>query len=83
MRHWEDVASDVHGKEHHKEGCFSECVKRIKLIINNEKILVFSPKDFPDLFNATCGMGLTGFISEVEIQCKKIESSQIKYQKIK
>lgn len=76
------VASDVHGKEHHKEGCFSECVKRIKLIINNEKILVFSQKDFPDLFNATCGgMGLTGFISEVEIQCKKIESSQIKYQK--
>src|SRR5210317_436214 len=28
------IASDVHGKEHHKEGCFSESVKSLKIITN-------------------------------------------------
>ena len=34
------------------------------------------------MFKATCGgMGLTGFIIEAEIQCKKIKSSEINYEK--
>ena len=76
------IASDVHGKEHHKEGCFSENLKTIKLIINKKKMIKINRTNQPKLFKSTCGgMGLTGFITEAEIKCKKITSSSIKYQK--
>ena len=32
------IASDVHGKNHHIEGCFSECVKEFKLMLPNGEI---------------------------------------------
>ena len=77
------IASDVHGKEHHKEGCFSENLIKLKLLINNQDIVEFDRISHPDLFKATCGgMGLTGFIVDAEIQCKKIKSSNIIYNKI-
>ena len=76
------IASDVHGKEHHKEGCFSECVNDIKIITNQKDTIIFSKKDSPELFKATCGgMGLTGFIAEATIQCKQIKSSKIQFKK--
>ncbi len=76
------IASDVHGKEHHKEGCFSENLIKLKLLINKENIIELDSLTHPDLFRATCGgMGLTGFILEAEIQCKKIKSSNIIFNK--
>ena len=76
------IASDVHGKEHHKEGCFSECVIDIKIITNQKDTIKFTKKDSPELFKATCGgMGLTGFIVEATIQCKQIKSSKIQFKK--
>ena len=57
------IASDVHGKEHHLEGCFSEILVELKLLVNKEKVIELSRSSHPDLFQATCGgMGLTGFI---------------------
>ena len=77
------IASDVHGKEHHKDGCFSESVKSIKIITNKNETIIFTKKKFPELFKATCGgMGLTGFITEATIQCKQIKSSKIKFKKM-
>jgi len=76
------IASDVHGKEHHKDGCFSESVKSIEIITNKKETTIISKKKFPELFKATCGgMGLTGFITEATIQCKQIKSSKIKFKK--
>jgi len=72
------IASDVHGKEHHLEGCFSEILVELKLLVNKEKVIELSRSSHPDLFQATCGgMGLTGFITEAAIKCKKIKSSNI------
>ena len=77
------IASDVHGKEHHQEGCFSSSIKKIKILLNEKDLIEFTKESDPDLFKSTCGgMGLTGFILEAEIECKKIKSSNIKYQKI-
>ncbi len=77
------IASDVHGKEHHKEGCFSENLIKLKLLINKEEVIEFDNLSHPDLFKATCGgMGLTGFIIDAEIQCKKIKSSNIIFNKV-
>lgn len=72
------IASDVHGKSHHLEGCFSRHVREIRLLLGNGDILQCSPSAHPDLFRATCGgMGLTGLILEAEIQLVRIHSSRL------
>lgn len=71
------IASDIHGKNHHQAGCFSEYVLQLKLLGPEGKIYQCSPEDNPDLFHATCGgMGLTGIILEATIKLKPIHSSR-------
>lgn len=70
------IASDVHGKNHHLEGCFSECVKELHIMLPNGDIRKCERGD--ELFNATCGgMGLTGVIIDAKIYLKKINSKNI------
>lgn len=72
------VASDVHGKSHHKEGTFGEHIYSLKLMLPDGNILECSNDKNADLFRATCGgMGLTGFILEVTLQLKPISSSYL------
>lgn len=77
------VASDVHGKNHHVVGCFSEFVDSIT-IATASGIVECSKAVNIDLFHATCGgMGLTGLILEVEMRLKRISSSFIQATTIK
>ena len=77
------IASDVHGKNHHKLGCFSDHIKEIKVLLGNNKIVKASNKINKDLFKATCGgMGLTGIIVSAKINLIRVNSTQIT-QKIK
>ena len=72
------VASDVHGKNHHVEGSFSDHVSAIKLMLGNGDIVDCSREMHPDLFRATCGgMGLTGVILEVDFKLKPIASAYV------
>lgn len=72
------IASDVHGKNHHLSGCFSECLVEIKLLLANGEIIRCSRSENVEIFRATCGgMGLTGIITEARFQLKAIESSYI------
>jgi hypothetical protein len=72
------IAADVHGKNHHKEGSFSDYVLNIDMILGSGDIVSVSKKVLPDLFYATCGgMGLTGFIFSATIKLKRITSSKI------
>lgn len=72
------IASDVHGKNHHVSGCFSNYVLSFKIIIANGNILECSRESNPDLFYATCGgMGLTGIIVSATIKLIRIESAYI------
>lgn len=78
------VASDVHGKNHHFEGSFSNHIFSFDLLDNNNQIITCSKNSHPELFETTCGgMGLTGIILNVTFQLKKIESAYIKQQSIK
>ena len=78
------IASDVHGKNHHVEGCFSECVKEFKIMLADGKVVTCSKETTPDLFKATCGgQGLTGVILETKIYLKKINSQYIDQTTIK
>ena len=67
------IASDVHGKNHHIDGCFSNCIMQINIMLPNGKIKSCSKSHNQDLFNATCGgMGLTGVIMEAKISLKEL-----------
>jgi len=70
------IASDIHGKNHHKEGCFSQCVEEFTLALPDGEIKTVKNGD--ELFYATCGgMGLTGIIVDAKIKLKKINSKYI------
>jgi FAD/FMN-containing dehydrogenase len=72
------VASDVHGKNHHLEGCFCDHVSELSLMTADGEILRCSPSENLPLFRATCGgMGLTGVILEVTLRMKPIRSAWI------
>ena len=60
------VAADVHGKGHHREGCFGEHVTGLRMRVADGRILDVSDTVESELFRATLGgMGLTGHILEV------------------
>lgn len=72
------VAADVHGKNHHVNGCFGRHVRALRMRMADGRVLECSPQDEPDLFNATVGgMGLTGHVLEVEFQLDRIPSPWI------
>ncbi|WP_299441829.1 FAD-binding oxidoreductase [uncultured Aquimarina sp.] len=72
------IAADVHGKNHHKNGCFSHHVISLKLALPEGDILNCSKNENAELFRATCGgMGLTGVILEATIQLLPIKSAFI------
>lgn len=69
------VASDVHGKNHHREGCFGEHVRRLRLRLADDTVVECTPELEPDLFYGTIGgMGLLGHILEVEFSLQRIAS---------
>lgn len=70
------VASDVHGKNHHAEGCFSDYVLDFRLLIPSGEVLNCSRTENTQVFWATFGgMGLTGFVLDLRLQLKKIETT--------
>lgn len=72
------IASDVHGKNHHIDGCFCDHVEFLNIFTGSGDIIRCSPEENPDLFHASCGgMGLTGMIVDAAIRLKKIKSSFI------
>lgn len=78
------VASDVHGKNHHIEGSFSNHIIEIDLMLADGKIVTCSRSMYSDLFEATCGgMGLTGIITRVKFWLKKIETAFIRQRQIR
>ena len=78
------IASDVHGKNHHVEGCFSKCVLSFSIMMADGKVVSCSKKSNPELFRATCGgMGLTGVILDAKISLTKINSKSINQTTIK
>jgi FAD/FMN-containing dehydrogenase len=78
------VASDVHGKNHHVDGCFSHHVEEMDILLADGSIATCGPDLLPDLYEATCGgMGLTGVITRIKFHLKKIGTSYIRQKQIK
>ena len=72
------VAFDVHGKNHHGDGGFSAYVRELSLLLASGEEVTCSPNTRPNLFWATVsGGGLTGIITEVELQMRRIETARL------
>lgn len=72
------VANDVHGKNHHRRGTFGRHVTAFGLVRSDRDAIVCAADQNPELFAATIGgLGLTGFITWVEIQLMPVTSSRM------
>jgi FAD/FMN-containing dehydrogenase len=78
------IAGDVHGKNHHVQGCFSESVTELRIMLPDGSIMTCSRERESELFRATCGgMGLTGIIVDARIKMRGIPSQTIFRKSIK
>lgn len=72
------IAADVHGKNHHRDGCFSNCVESIELVLASGHLKKCTRERNSELFWATMGgMGLTGLILRVRLKLMPVESAYI------
>jgi FAD/FMN-containing dehydrogenase len=72
------IANDVHGKSHHVVGTFGRHVRKMHLLRSDEGRVECSPTLRQELFAATVGgLGLTGIILAVELQLRRVTSSDI------
>lgn len=77
------ISSDVHGKNHHIDGCFSDHLIHFDLMIETGEIVRCSRQENSTLFWSTIGgMGLTGVIISARFLLKKIETAYIKNEAI-
>lgn len=72
------IASDVHGKNHHVDGCFSTCLEEMELLLADGSRVTCSRSERGELFRATCGgMGLTGIILTAKLRLRRVPSAFI------
>ena len=70
------IANDVHGKAHHVDGSFVNCVLDFTIALADGRILKASREENSDLFWANFGgLGLLGTILTARIQLRKIETT--------
>ncbi len=73
------IASDIHGKNHHRQGSFCHWVESLDLLTADGVVRTVSPDADGELFWATAGgMGLTGIILRARVRLIPIETSWIR-----
>ena len=78
------IANDIHGKAHHVDGSFVNCVLSFDTLLANGTIATASRTENSDLFWASFGgLGLLGIIVSATIQLRKIETTFFKQKAIK
>jgi len=69
------IASDVHGKNHHRDGGFGDHVESLTLALPDGGTVTCSRNENPELLSATIGgMGLTGTILDATFRLRRIET---------
>jgi FAD/FMN-containing dehydrogenase len=75
------VAADIHGKNHHRAGCFGAHVDSLTMRVADGRVVTCSPTHERDLFRATLGgMGLTGHVLEVGFRMERVPSPWIAFE---
>jgi len=72
------VASDIHGKNHHRVGSWCDHVTELTLLTPADGPVTVGPDRDPELFWATAGgMGLTGVMADATFTLNPIETSRL------
>src|SRR5690606_19863279 len=70
------IANDVHGKAHHVDGSFVNCVLDFTIMLADGNIVRASREENSDLFWANFGgLGLLGTILTATLQLRKVETT--------
>ena len=78
------IAADVHGKNHHVDGCFSRHVVWLDLMVEDGSVIRCSPEQNSEYFYRTVGgMGLSGIILRARFRLKKVETAYIEQDVVK
>jgi decaprenylphospho-beta-D-ribofuranose 2-oxidase len=78
------IANDIHGKAHHVDGSFFNCVISFTVMLANGTVVTASRDEYADLFEASFGgLGLLGVILTAKIRLRKIETTYFKQKSIK
>lgn len=78
------IANDIHGKAHHVDGSFVNCVVSFETLLANGTIVSASRTAHEDLFWASFGgLGLLGIIITAKIKLRKIDTTFFKQKAIK
>jgi FAD/FMN-containing dehydrogenase len=78
------LANDVHGKNHHSAGSFGDHVIAFELLRSNGERIHCTADENADWFTATIGgLGLTGVISWVELQLRRVGGPWMQTESIK
>ena len=77
------IANDIHGKAHHIDGSFVNCVISFTILVADGSILTASRTENEDLFWANFGgLGLLGVILTTTIRLRKIETTYFKQKSV-
>jgi decaprenylphospho-beta-D-ribofuranose 2-oxidase len=72
------IASDIHGKNHHKVGSWCDAVESMTIVTPAHGTQRITPTSDPALFWATAGgMGLTGVVLDATFRLRRIETSRL------
>ena len=70
------IATDIHGKNHHREGSFAQHVRSLDLLTADGEVRRLEPERDAEAFWVTVGgMGLTGVVLRATVQLLRVESS--------
>jgi decaprenylphospho-beta-D-ribofuranose 2-oxidase len=73
------IANDIHGKAHHIDGSFVNCVESFTILLADGTTVEASRTENSDLFWANFGgLGLLGVILKARIRLRKIETTYFK-----
>ena len=73
------IANDIHGKAHHIDGSFVNCVLSFTILLADGSVVEASRSENTDLFWANFGgLGLLGVILKARLMLRKIETTYFK-----
>jgi decaprenylphospho-beta-D-ribofuranose 2-oxidase len=78
------IANDIHGKAHHNQGTFLNCVEAMTILLASGEVVVASRTENPDLFFGSFGgMGLLGIVLTATIRLRKIETTYFRQKSVR
>ncbi len=77
------IANDIHGKAHHIDGSFVNCVISFTILLSDGSVVTASRTENTDLFWANFGgLGLLGVILTARIKLRKVESTYFRQKSV-